>query len=699
MQKLIIVESPTKAKKIQSFFSPQEEIKVLASNGHLCDLTKKTIGFNLNTLEAEWQNYDEKKKHIQFLKSQAKGKKVILATDLDREGEAIAWHLKRILNLKNPDRVGFREITKSSVLKAIDKPSKIDNPLVNAYIARRLLDRYIGWTVSPKLGDGLSAGRVQSVALKICDMREQQILNFTPRNYFEVTATINGIDFTLETDKLVNDDKLIFDESIADFIIDSVKNLTIHSVEKKEANVQPRPPFITSTLQQTCSSVLNISPDETASTCQKLFEAGMITYHRTDNPNYSKEGFELLASIAEAENIITRSEQIKRKSKDAQEAHEAIRITSNELSADQLVLLESSNIKKVYDLIKERSLTSISIDGKDATTAINAISETLLLSEQKKILKFVWKGREVIEPGWRTFSKIETFTTSKKGSSSLKNPIEEETNYSVELTKSQKKTRPPERFTEATLIKSLVKLGIGRPSTYASIITNIKSREYIQVKNRLVTTQKIGNEIVEALNHMAFMRFDFTKTIENELDDIASGNQDYKTLLKDFIQIVKNESDTIEPKITKAGLTSTSCPHCQQSIKQMKKNKNVFWVHLTENDQCLKFINDNDGKPSSFISQTIDCPRCETKIQSKEKKDKSGSFWVHTDNNHDCLDFIQDNEGEPVIPNTGKCPDCQSLVIKREKYSKELKKPVEFFVHASEKNSCSTRYLTPDQIK
>lgn len=553
---LVIVESKTKAHKIQSYLGDQ--YKVVASNGHICDLPvspEEGIGVDLDTFEPEWVSIDKQEDTIVRLKRLCKtSDQVILATDPDREGEAIAWHLQRILKLRKAARVTFHEITPDAIRRALQRPRKVDLLAVKAQVTRRVVDRLVGYQVSPSLskaaGKRLSAGRVQSVALKLCVRREQEITTFKPQAYYELDIDYQGQSFKLDHSKFLAD-KHIHDKELVDNIMASVRVVSALGREEQEVAVQPRPPFITSTLQQVASTRLGLPPEETMKLAQKLFEEGLITYHRTDNPNISAEGFGLLARELEARyGIAARAVPIQRATAAlAQGAHEAIRhtgVSEDEFTPSQQALFAASETRNLYRLIRERSLAAIAPDCVEAKKRLVLTSEPVQIPglTQPMVLQWVWQGRVVITPGWRLVSVLEPSG-------------DEESVFQGELAAGdtlkpvwqcrQKTTKAPDRFTESSLIKALEKLGLGRPSTYATIISNLKSRQYIRLVERKIHVQPIGKDIVASLESFAFMQFDFTRQVEEHLDRVAQG-ADPVDMLKRVNDDLKQQLSLLDPQ-------------------------------------------------------------------------------------------------------------------------------------------------------
>ncbi|MFL2699682.1 MAG: type I DNA topoisomerase [Gammaproteobacteria bacterium] len=573
---LVIVESPAKAKTISKYLGSEYIVK--SSVGHIRDLPKgksktpakrnqipKDISAEekarlkkINKRKADvkrwgidpedgWKGVYEiipgKEKVVKELRSAAKNvDHIYLATDLDREGEAIAWHLKEALGRDKYDysRVRFNAITKNSILESFADPKEIDLNLVNAQQARRFLDRVVGFELSPllweKIARNLSAGRVQSVALRLLVEREHLIQAFIPEEFWEVSMQLSNnsdqiIKFDLNRKK---SDPLLKHEE-AKNIESIIRNNehVISEINKKPIKVKPRPPFITSTLQQAASTRLSFNVKRTMRVAQKLYEAGLITYMRTDAPSLSME------SILDARNYIdenvgsnylTDNPRIYSSTENAQEAHEAIRPTNAFLTSNQL-LNHTEEESRLYDLIWQQFIASQMPDAEYLSTSVKIDHEGYIFSA---------KGREVVFDG---YTKI-TGNTSKDPSNSILPPLSQGEHLTLQdLSLDQKYTKPPARFSEAALVKELEKKGIGRPSTYAAIISTIQDRGYVEVENRRFFVKKIGLIVADRLleSFSDIMDYDFTANFENQLDLVAEGELEWKSVLDSFYEAFKND--------------------------------------------------------------------------------------------------------------------------------------------------------------
>lgn len=689
--KLMIVESPNKIKKIKGYLG--DGWRVSASVGHIRDLPDNEMGVSPPNFQPKYVISQDKKRVVSELKKlSANASEVYLATDPDREGEAIAFHLKVCLGLDNPKRVTFTEITKSAIEKALNNTRHIDNALVSAQESRRVLDRIVGYHISPLLsqqsGVALSAGRVQSPAVKLTVLREREIRQFRKRNFYVVTITLpNGLQATLDPKGWCPNGKHIFDQSVANTIAQHTSvSVTKSSVDDKE--VKPRSPFTTSTLQQAASSLLKFTPANTMKHAQSLFEQGAISYHRTDTPNLSHDSFNLIKEFLSSLGMDTQDTQLKWATKDsAQEAHEAIRPTdpSDENCG------ETADQKKLYKLIRERTLASVMPPAIDSVTSIELTTdEEIETAGTVSQAKYSVAGKIETYPGWRSICQIEKPSTSENQLPAI---VSEGDQFTGTTKISTKSTEPPARFTEATLIKALEKLGIGRPSTYASILENVKKRDYIVVgngkkksDNSIRPTEK-GESIVDALESMTFMNLDYTRILESQLDKIAAGKSDYLQLVKSVYTTITDESESI--KIASM-IKTVDCPLCSLPTKRLKKKKRgagYFWVHLDDEHECQKFLDDEEGQPiyrEKYEPPIAACPGCSQDIKRLKKKESTDTFfWVHVDDNdaEKCVRFICDDDGKAVIKNEIPiaCPGCSQPLIRRYSKAKEF----HFWVHQS----------------
>ncbi len=638
---LVIVESPAKAKTISKYLG--SDFRVESSVGHIRDLPRSSqkqprkaspkftsieekekykkqierervirrMGVNPdNNWAARFEIIPEKEKVIKQLKKASKDVETIfLATDLDREGEAIAWHLREALgkNKFEYKRVRFNEITRTSILKSFEDPKEIDQNLVDAQQARRFLDRVVGFELSPllwkKIARGLSAGRVQSVALRLLAEREKLISQFKPEEYWEISTEVhdhnnNPINFKLKrkkSDPLLSEiDAKNIESSI------NASELKITEITKKPTTVRPRAPFITSTLQQAASSRLGFGVSRTMRVAQKLYEAGRITYMRTDAPSLSND------SIEDARNYITSNfdskyltekPRIYSSKENAQEAHEAIRPTSASLSPE-LLKGHTEEEQKLYDLIWRQFISCQMPDAK--YLSINAFIDV-------KDFRLFAKGREVVFDGYTKVQKVNI-----KDEENL--PILEE-NQVLKLNKvinEKKYTKPPSRFSEAALVKELESKGIGRPSTYANIISNIEDKGYVTLENKRFFVNKIGLIVSERLleSFEDIMNYDFTANLEVELDKIANGELEWRSVLNKFYHSFRddlenaNMDDGMRPN--KPTPISLVCPQCEKDNLMIRNSSNGVFLgcqgyNNAKEEQCKKTLNLISGEEAVSI--------------------------------------------------------------------------------------------------
>jgi DNA topoisomerase-1 len=566
--KLLIVESPAKAKTISKYLDGK--YKVVASVGHIRDLPKS----NKKAIDIEkgfvphYEISKGKEKIVDELHELSdKASEVLLATDPDREGEAIAWHIAQAVKLKNPKRVTFHEITKEAVEDAVQHPRKIDMNLKEAQEARRVLDRLVGYDLSgviwKKVRYGLSAGRVQSPALRIIMEREREIRAFIPETFWVISAEVSGnknTAFTIICEEEPRDKKDF--ERIVELATKAGRENKWFVVDIKESEVKkaPRPPFITSTLQQFASSRLGFSPSRTMGIAQKLYESGFITYMRTDSTNLSNQALGDIGRVVEKKfgKEFLQIRKYSAKSKNAQEAHEAIRPTHFDVENAG----HTDEQKKLYELIWRRALSSQMIDAETIRTKITAN-----IDDKKSIPDFAINGSRIKSPGW-----LLADPRSRGEEVELPKVEKGEKLKLLDLKTEEKQTEPPGRYSEAGLIKELEKRGIGRPSTYASIIKTIEDRGYVEKVNKALVPTDTGDVVSTFLeeNFGDYISDSFTAEMEDKLDLIAEGKEEYvktlKTFYKPFLAEVKAK-DKMD-KVTTMGIADSKykCPVCGKSM-------------------------------------------------------------------------------------------------------------------------------------
>lgn len=636
---LVIVESPTKARKLKDYLGSKYVIE--ASVGHVRDLPKKTLGIDLeNHYQPVYEVSADKKKVVATLRKLAKtADKIYLATDPDREGEAIAWHIKFLLeDSKNKDnfyRSTFHEITKEAVKAAIENPGKLSLDLVNAQQARRVLDRLVGYQVSPvlwkKIRRGLSAGRVQSVALRLIVEREKEILAFKPEEFWELSVALakdgllkeqkafddegkpkEDLDqniFIANLDK-VNDKKAIVSNATdADAITKDLLNANylVDKVEKTERNRQSLPPFTTSLIQQAAATSFGYSAKQTMSLAQRLYEEGLITYHRTDSFNLSSAAVdkarEYIAKHFGNDYLPAKARVFDKKSKNAQEAHEAIRVTDLSIDKNNIISKAASLSEqhiKLYDLIWRRFLASqMNAAIYDQTTIL------VLASAKENKNKYLLRssGSVVRFDGWRRLFSI--------AEDQILPDLKEKDGLSyLDLASLQKFTQAPPRYNDASLVKELEKKGIGRPSTYASIISVIVDRAYVERTQKKFFATPIGitvcDFLVEHFNN--FMDYDFTASMEEDLDLIALGEKDWVTIIDLFykplaskIADVTKEAERVQVPVEKTG---EKCPDCSEGEVVIRTGRFGKFMSCSRFPECKYTKNIVETLPDQH------CPLC-----------------------------------------------------------------------------------------
>ncbi|MEZ4103398.1 MAG: type I DNA topoisomerase [Candidatus Paceibacterota bacterium] len=656
VMKLLIVESPSKAKTIEKYLDNKYTVR--ASVGHIRDLlksNKKAVDIE-NEFKPTYEISPLKKKVVDELKSIAKkANEVVLATDLDREGEAIAWHLQEALGLKNPKRIVFNEITETAIKEALKHPREVDMDLKNAQEARRVLDRLFGYDLSgliwKKVRYGLSAGRVQSPALRIIMEREREIRAFIPEKFYILTALLKkGKD-----EMLFTCDKEIWDKKEAEDIFKKAQegSWSVMNVKETEAARAPRAPFTTSTMQQVASTRLGFAPSRTMGVAQKLYEKGLITYMRTDSTNLSKDAQAAMLSYVK-ENLgveYAQSNVYSKKSKNAQEAHEAIRPTNP--SRPSLGTTEDE--KKLYRLIWERAIASQMTPAKILRTKISAN-----VGDDNSMPNFSINGSRILFPGWLavdTRSRGEDVEVPKLG--------EKDALDLVKANMEEKETTPPGRYTEAGLIKELEKRDIGRPSTYASTIKTIVDRGYVIKEGRTLIPTDTGDVVSTFIetNFKEYISDDFTAEMEKELDEIALGKATYVKTLSDFYgpftKALKAKED-IE-KLTNLGDAPAEfpCPICGKSMVY-KLSKNGKFMSCSDFPTCAG-ARTEEGKelePPKEIGEM--CPKCGDKHEGKlvQREGRFGLF-ISCSRYPKCK-FIKESEEEVEKKKTGvKCTECK----------------------------------------
>ena len=688
---LVIVESPAKAKTISKYLGSDYIVK--SSVGHIRDLPKgkskkpsqrNTIPKDIpedekrrlkkinerkrlirrmgidpdNGWIANYEIIPEKEKVIKELKTAAKSvESIFLATDLDREGEAIAWHLKEALGADkfNYSRVRFNQITKDAILESFNDPKDIDSCLVEAQQARGFLDRVVGFELSPllwaKIARNLSAGRVQSVALRLLVDREHSIQQFKPEEFWEIMFNAQnekniGIEFNLNRKK--SDPLLQADEAknIEQLITSS--DLIVSEVTQKPVKSRPKPPFITSTLQQAASTKLGFNVKRTMRTAQKLYENGLITYMRTDAPALSPESIKDARIYIETnlgDKYLTNAPRIYSSNENAQEAHEAIRPTNASIKSESLIS-SSDDEKRLYELIWQQFIGSQLPD-----------AEFLATNAKINIDKYIFSatGREVTFDG---FTKVVKVKSDDKASKILPPLAVNQKLILQNIDNKQKYTKPPARFSEAALVKELERKGIGRPSTYANIISTIQDRGYVDIQNRRFFVKKIGMIVTDRLvsSFDDIMDYSFTANFEDQLDRIANGELNWKEVLnsyysafQDDLSLAMDEENGMAPNLPT--MTNINCPECKKHKLTIRNASNGVFLGcsgyiLPGEEQCKKTLNLISGDEAVSVDDQEEaehlvtkrrCPNCDTSMDNY-LLDENHKLHVCS-NNPDCDGF------------------------------------------------------------
>jgi len=655
---LIIVESPRKSKTLQQFLG--KEFQVAATLGHIRDLPSKKLGVDIkNDFQPTYVIIPGKKETVTKLKSlQKKAKKTILATDPDREGESIAWHILKALEIgKDYERIAFHEITKSAIEEALKNPRKLDMNLVNAQQTRRILDRIVGYKLSPFLwkkisrGLGLSAGRVQSVALRLIAEREKEIKNFVTQEYWTIVATLfKTKDKEFEAILTKKGAKIIpkfgiKDEKEAEKIVKDLEDAKyqVKDIEKKQVKRNPLSPFTTSILQQEAWKRFHFPAKFTMQIAQQLYEKGLITYHRTDSTNLSEQSLEAAKKIINdtfgKEYHPGSPTKYKTKSKSAQEAHEAIRPSYPEKTPEKFESDLDDKEFKVYDLVWRRFIASQMKPAIFDAIRVDIVAKTYTFCANGQTLKF--DGFLKVYP--MQFEEVELPDLEIKDILNLK-----------KLTPSQHFTQPPPRYTEATLIKELEKNGIGRPSTYAPIISVIQQRNYV---NKNEKKQFYPTEIGMSVSDLLVAHFpdivdiQFTAKMEDNLDKIANGKKEWIPVLKEFYGPFEDNLKKKEKEVTKQVVLSDKvCPKCGSPMAIRMSRFGKFYG-CSGYPKC-KFI-----QPFERETLGIKCPKCkEGDIVERRTKKKKIFYGC---NRWPKCDFALWDK-----PTGEVCPKCGAFLIK-----------------------------------
>ena len=661
MKNIIIVESPAKCKTISKYLGG--DYTVVSSKGHIRDLAtsgKYGLGIDIeNDFKPNYEIIKGKKKDVKYLKDLIeKADHIYLATDPDREGETISWHLYDELKVPDEkyDRIVFNEITKDVVLKALKNPRRIDMNLVHSGEARRFLDRIIGFRLSKVMQSktaGKSAGRVQSVALKLIVDREREILAFIPKEYWTIEADFKDFKANLETYK--EKDIEIPNEKEADKILDSLTNtFTIKKVEEKEKKRSAKEVFKTSTLQQACSNKLGFAASKTMKIAQKLYEGielddgfhGLITYMRTDSVRLSDEFTSASFAYINSKYGKDYVGYVKKgkKTENVQDAHEGIRPTNINYEPDKIKKYLAPDEYKLYRIIYYRALASLMADAKFNSTTVlldnndygfKATGSVLTFDGYLKVYGDYEDQEDTILPDFKNYKSGIILSDT--------------------ITKTQHFTKPPARFTESSLIKELESLGIGRPSTYATIISTIKDRGYVTLEDKKFVPTEVGFETTDKLQEFfsSIVNVKYTANMEKDLDEIAEGNEDYKKMLKEFYDnfapLVDNAFKNMEKK--KPEETGEKCPECGSPLV-IRKGKYGQFTACSNYPTCKYIKKENKQMEKEIICK---CPKCEGNIIVRKTK-KGKEFYG-------CDNFPKCKYASWYKPTGDKCPKCNDLLV------------------------------------
>lgn len=639
---IVIVESPTKVKTINKFLGPK--FKVLSSMGHLIDLPKSTLGVDIeHEFEPKFIVVRSKQKHLTKLKKECKSaKEIYFATDPDREGEAIGWNLIPHLGKdKKIFRVSFQEITKEAVLAAFKNMREFDTQRINAQIARRLLDRIVGYQVSPllwkKVGSRLSAGRVQSVALRLIVEREKEIKAFIPREYWQIAVDLTKLDMdgyiTANLEKIDNQKPEIVSGDQAQKIVDDLKGqkFSVHQVSERTTRRKAQAPLITSTMQQESFNKLRFNANRTMLVAQQLYEGvdlgggettGLITYMRTDSVNISQDAqgkaLAYIESVYGNEYLPDVPNKYKSK-KSAQEAHEAIRPTSIERTPELMQGVLEDDQLKLYRIIWNRFVSSQMVPAVYLQKKMDIAAGKYFLGTSGSILLF--DGYLVVEREEKEEDQVVDFSRFKKGDELVVKEIKPTQHF----------TKPPARFSDASIVKALEEYGIGRPSTYAAIISTLVLRNYVEREKGYLSPTELGGIVSDLLVTHFSRIFDvkFTAQMEEQLDKVEEGTVEYQQLLADFYAPFKEELTKAEALITRTDEeVGRLCPKCEHPLVYK-------WGRRGKFISCSSFPQCDHAEP---ITTGVSCPRELCDGHLVRRTSRRGSFYGCT--NYPNCDFV-----------------------------------------------------------
>lgn len=649
----MIIESPGKIKKLEAILGGGW--KVAASVGHVRDLPEKQMGVEAPEFRPQYELTQRGSSVVAKLKGLVtQADAVYLATDPDREGESISWHLQQCLRLSNPQRVTFNEITSSAVKAALVAPRAIDIKRVAAQEARRVLDRLVGYMVSPGLseqaGQRLSAGRVQSPAVRLVVERERQIRAFKQTEHFGATLIFAdaknewSADWMTKPDFVSEESPYFLDRAFAAAVA-GVKAVTVLAFADGQAKWSPPPPFTTSTLQQAASVSLGLDPKAAMAAAQALYEQGHITYHRTDNPNVSDESLGDIYAVAVKMGLDMADKPRRFKAKEgAQEGHPAITPTHWEVEDAG----ETAEQRALYKLIRVRA---IACQLADALYATRTVRLEAVEPVQGKRVEFEARGRTLTYSGWLKLVAGDQTADEEDAGDEPANPIPAlQVGQRLHAERSallEKKTRPPTRYTQATLVKKLEAEGIGRPATYAAIMDNIVTRSYVRAEKKYLVPTDTGELVVDSLcGKFEFIDFGFTRDVEQELDRIAQGETVFKTVIQRVYEKLQGELSTLQ-------LTATPkhpCPTCGKSLRRIKGKSGFFWG-CAGHPACSVTLPDEAGKPGQRKPLAVSgfaCAKCGQPLAHRVKNGKGGyDFFGCTGFKDGCKESYPNKNGKP----------------------------------------------------
>lgn len=654
---LIIVESPTKARTLSKFLGRDFEVE--ATYGHIRDLPEKKIGIDIEkNFTPDYVQTSKQKERVTLIKkSGSKADKIYLATDPDREGEAIAWHVASLLGQeKKTERIVFHEITKHAIDEALSQPRKIDMELVDAQQARRILDRLVGYKLSPllwkKIRKGLSAGRVQSVAVRLIVEREREIEKFVPEEYWNMAVKLeNGAGKHIKSILITRDGEKfkINSGELAAATESELKEAVykVASIQRREVKRSPSAPFTTSTLQQTAANRLGWSAKKTMQMAQSLYEKGYITYHRTDSTNLAEEAVTAAGKYIMAtygpEYAVVGGRQYKTKSKVAQEAHEAIRPTEVTRAGNADLGESNRDEARLYALIWKRFVACQMAETKGEETKV------LVEARGTHIYGLETRGLQIKFPGWMKVYDTPAEDEEEKDEAAegiIPELSEGELLTLLEILKEQKFTQPPARYNDASLIKTLEEMGIGRPSTYAPTLSTIQDRQYVEKIEKRFRPTALGMAVNDFLvEHFSdIVDYQFTAKMEDELDSVANGEKKWQPVLSEFytpFEIKLGKAHEASPRVkVEVELTGDKCPECKEGDVVVRIGKFGKFLACSRYPECKYKAN--------YVNKVgVPCPKCGGDVIMR--RTRSGKSFFGCSNYPNC-DFA--SWTKPQLPGT-----------------------------------------------